>query len=222
MRLILGGGGDENEEAAVLDHFARCVGDNARVLFLPIAASDSETHPGRYRDWIASALGSRGVTVAAMWPTLAGHAPSELEVFDAIFIGGGNTFDLLHQLRSRGFANALVSFASADRVVYGGSAGAIILGRDIASCIHYDQNRIGLTDTSGLDLCAGNCVWCHFEAEQSEVVDGYVKSTGHTMLVLPKTAGVVVTADGLASLGAGPVYFWSRAERSEVPPLSTC
>ena len=183
---------------------------------LRLAANDSESNPARYRDWIESTLGPRGIQIAVMWPTLNDHAPGELNSFDAVFIGGGNTFDLLQQLRETGFAEQLVHFCAEDRVIYGGSAGAIILGRDIASCIHYDENRVGLTDTSGLDVCLGHCVWCHHEPEQEVLIEEYVQSTSQVMLVIPKTAGVFVTPNGLWSLGTDPVLHWTKAGRTTI------
>jgi peptidase E len=38
-----------------------------------------------------------------MWTSLADHSPSEIDLFDGVFIGGGNTFQLLYQIRVYGF-----------------------------------------------------------------------------------------------------------------------
>jgi dipeptidase E len=149
MRVVLGGGGSAGDEAPILDAFAKLVGADGRVLYLPIAARDAESNPERYVSWIESVLPPRKLCVAGIWSSLRGHSPEEVFSFDALFLGGGNTFELLQKLRTTGFADSLAAFSQFDRVLYGGSAGAIVLGRDIAGCTFYDSNVIGLTDTRG-------------------------------------------------------------------------
>ena len=67
-----------------------------------------------------------------MWTELESHAAQELHTFTGVYIGGGNTFTLLHLLRASGLDLALKQFALNGGATYGGSAGAILLEADIA------------------------------------------------------------------------------------------
>lgn len=82
-------------------------------------------------DWISSALGPLGVGNIEMWTNLQDHDPREIFDYTGIFIGGGNTYHLLKQLQMSGFMETICEFATGGGVLYGGSAGAIIMGRDI-------------------------------------------------------------------------------------------
>ena len=79
-----------------------------------------------------------------------------------MYIGGGNTFRLLAEIRKYGFEPALQDFAYRGKPIYGGSAGAAILGRDIRTVNHIDNDDVGLMNTSALDLANGHSVWVHY------------------------------------------------------------
>jgi dipeptidase E len=56
---------------------------------------------------------------------------AELSKTDIIYIAGGNTFYLLHQMRLTGFDVMLETFVSGGGLYVGASAGALIIGPDI-------------------------------------------------------------------------------------------
>ena len=98
-RILLGGGGSAEDERPIFERFAAWVG-GGHVLYLPIAADQPSS---AHLAWLMAALAPLGVQQIDMWTTLAGHQPAELRGFAGIFIGGGNTYWLLHQLRTGGF-----------------------------------------------------------------------------------------------------------------------
>lgn len=219
-RLLLGGGGSAEDERAVIERFASWVGTSGAVLYLPVALGGPGSDYGPCLDWALSALNPLGVGRIDMWTNLADHDPAGVAAYAGIFIGGGNTFNLLHRLRSTGFGKAIVDFAGRGGVVYGGSAGAIVMGRDVSTCAHVDDNEAGITDTSGLDLVHGHAVWCHHTPEDEALVRAWVERTGSPVIALPETAGVWVQGmDAYVPLGTGRVYrFAAGGERSLLRP----
>ena len=202
-RILLGGGGSAIDEHAILELFASWVGLTGPVLYLPIADPDA----GRAHDeWIRATLNPFGVFDIETWYTLEGRSPGEIERYAGIFIGGGNTYYLLHQLRTADFAGAIIKYASNGRVLYGGSAGAIILGRDIGTCAHQDENSVGLCDTTGLDLAHGHAIWCHYQPSEKTLARAYVTATQVATIALPESAGVWLRGPGhFKLLGTGSV-----------------
>jgi dipeptidase E len=202
-RILLGGGGSAVDERAILERFASWVGLTEPVLYLPIATPNAgRTHD----DWIRSALNPFGVSNIETWYTLEGHNPGEIEFYAGIFIGGGNSYYLLHQLRTADFAGAIVEYASNGRVLYGGSAGAIVLGRDIGTCAHQDENSVALCDNTGLNLAHGHAIWCHYQPAEDPLVRAYITATHVPTIALAETAGVWVQGPGrLVPLGTGCV-----------------
>jgi dipeptidase E len=93
--------------------------------------------------------------------------------------------------------------------VYGVSAGAIVLGRDIESCIHYDENAVGIEDTAGLDLLGGHCVWCHFEPHHEERITQYIARSGHPFLGCPEGSAIRIDGARTIDIGTVPALHWN-------------
>ena len=90
MKLVLGGGGSAEQEEIVLAHFASLIPDGGRVLNIPWARLD----PGEpsLHDWIAGTLVPRGIFGVVTASTVNRSAVERLDSFDAVFVGGGNTY----------------------------------------------------------------------------------------------------------------------------------
>ena len=210
-RILLGGGGSAEDERPIFERFAAWVG-GGRVLYLPIAADE----PGSaHLAWLSSALTPLGVHQIDMWTTLAGHQPAELGSYAGIFIGGGNTYWLLHQLRSGGFDDAIRRFAQGGGAVYGGSAGAIVLGANISTCAHIDHNDVGVTDMHGLNLLDGHAVWCHYQAADFPLTQVFVRRTRLPTYLLTETTGLWRRGPAdFVSIGWPTAYLLAGAVRS--------
>jgi dipeptidase E len=157
-RLMLAGGGDAPDSKPLDELFAAWTGPGGRMLCLPVAMKGSQ-HPWEScLAWIRSIFTPIGALHIEMWTDLFEHDTEELAAFDSVYLGGGNTFSLLAQLRESGFDKGLVHFARQGGAIYGANAGAMVSGRDIMTCAHLDRNDVGLTETRGLDLVAGHAV----------------------------------------------------------------
>jgi dipeptidase E len=141
--------------------------------------------------------------------------------FDALYIGGGNTFYLLQQIRHHRLDHALDAFIAAGKPVYGGSAGAIILGYDISSCAHIDENIIGLEDFSGFDHALGTTLWCHYWSKDDGRIQKYVKCTGVPSIAISERSGVVREGDQLISAGYEPVVYFTLNGMKTIPVGNT-
>ena len=204
-KILLGGGGSAEDEQPVLQRFASWIGREGSLLYLPVAMAD----PGQAQfDWISGALDSLGAGQIEMWTDMQQHDPTELARYDGIFIGGGNTYHLLNELRTAGFIQALVDFANSGRALYGGSAGAILIGRDIATCAHMDENIVGISDTRGLDLVHGRAIWCHYTPADAPLIRAYTARAQISVIALSETSGLWIQGpDQTSQLGSPPVLY---------------
>jgi peptidase E len=77
---------------------------------------------------------------------------------DTLIITGGNTFQLLHNLRNNGFVEAIVGFTKKENFVLSGfSAGALVLTPTInilneSWAFGPDENSVNITDLDGLNI----------------------------------------------------------------------
>jgi dipeptidase E len=210
IKIAFGGGGEADDEHAVLEVFASWVNDG-RVLYVPVAL-DPPHEP--YLDWAVTALGSVGISDIAM-ASSGQQLVDGLTRADAVFIGGGNVYSLRHALRATTADRSLKHFAEGGRPVYGGSAGAIVLGRDIDTGRLADPNDVGLVNTMGLDLAFGYAVWCHYISDDDLVIHDYVNETGIAVLAIPECGGLARTGHEIRVLGPEP----SRIVHSQTTSL---
>lgn len=87
--------------------------------------------------------------------------------FDAVYIGGGNTFGTFERLKECGFTEEIVRLVKNGAVYIGGSAGAHIACPDFSHVSKYDENNTSLTDFKGLNLFDGYLI-CHFTEDRRE------------------------------------------------------
>jgi hypothetical protein len=112
-----------------------------------------------------------------------------------------------------------VHYAKHGEPVYGGSVGAILLGKDIGTYLYFDQNLVGLSDTSGLDLCGGLCIWCHFSDEHTKQINSTIRSSGHDVISLPETAGLYVNENRKWPWGKALSVTGQRVEKRLYPDI---
>ena len=217
MRLILAGGGNADDSRPLDEVFASWIGLQGRLLYLPVALNDDQRVYKAALQWLTSVFHPLGVTQIEMWTELHRHSAAEFARFAAVYIGGGNTFKLLHVLRTAHLDSGLAEFVQQGGAVYGGSAGAIVLGRDILTSAHFDANEVGVQDTQGLDLVNGYAVWCHYQPEHDQYIQHYVEQREVPVLALPERAGVVKTDGQLVVQGFEPVIEFTMGQRRSIP-----
>ena len=104
-----------------------------------------------------------------------------------------------------------------DGIVYGGSAGAIIFGKDLDSCNTDDKNEVGLEDNSGFEMLNGYSLLCHYtsrDAERTELSKKYLLELSKTKPVyaIPEEDTIYVNDGFFQFLGDRPYYEFVGGE----------
>jgi dipeptidase E len=215
MKVALAGGGASEDSRPLDELFASWIGPEGRLLYWPIALRGMRPFQSCL-EWITEALAPLNIAEISMWTDLSEHKAGELDKYDAVYIGGGNTFALLAELQNSGFDRHLKACTQRGMPVYGGSAGAIVLGRDIRTAQHFDRNELGLLDTQGLDLAEGHAIWPHYRPSHDEMIVLYVQRFQQPILAIPERSGIVIDAAGLRTLGLEPSYRFDVNGKSTV------
>ena len=211
MRIAIAGGGGREDSVRIDRYFAGWLGGEGTLLYIPVALGWPRARYAEAYDWIRGVFKPHGLSRIHMWTSLEDHRADELFDFAGVYLGGGNTFWLLDLLRRTRFDAALVARASANYPIYGGSAGAVVLGEDIATVDHLDVNEVGITDTKGLGLLDGASIWVHYEDDQRHRVDAYRQSHPEDLLVMTERSGIVLEADTCLSVGYEPAFCVDEA-----------
>lgn len=220
MKLFLYGGGGGRADSIELDKkFVAHLDLLKPLLYIPIAI-EIEKHPySACHAWIRNLLTPLGVSDIVMWTEqdLTHKKPDDFTQFCGIYIGGGNTFKLLNDLRRFEVVDILKDLAHKDIPIAGGSAGAIILGRTIMPALCGDENLIGLTDLTGLNLISGVDIWCHYDPAQDAVIARFTQEHNLKKLIcIPENAGLYVTDASMQPVGTSPVYVFENSTKVQL------
>ena len=108
-----------------------------------------------------------------------------------------------------------------DGVVFGGSAGAIIFGYDINSCLPMDKNDVNLGDTKGFDVLNGVSLFAHYTnneektKEYTEALQDY--TTNHEQVIaLPEEDTIFINGDDIQVIGNKDYYKFKAGERINI------
>ena len=218
-RLLLSGGGSA-EDSRLLDQLLVQLTAKGSMVYLPIAMDHHQMpYTSCYR-WITSVFFPLGLDQISMWSDIAAKTEDDLKPFSALYIGGGNTFKLLRDLKQTRFDQAIQRFLHHGGIFYGGSAGAIICGRDISTASLLDRNDVGLEDTTGLDLLQGASIWCHYQPTDDQHIRNALERLQPPIIALSEKAGLYVQDNVVLAVGFEPVVVFHHDVRRTFPPSS--
>ena len=214
MRVFLCGGGSGIQTTDAYEKFSSLIGDKSKpLLYIPLAMYDCNMDD--CYTWIKEELKNYNIENVEMVRAPKDLIDKSLEDYSAIFIGGGNTFKLLFELKLTGFFDRLKEYINNNGIVFGGSSGAIILGKDIRSCNLDDENDVGLVDTTGIDVLNGYSVLCHYtnrSEEKNEENKSYLKELSKEIKVitLPEEDTMFISDSGIEVYGDKPYYIFDN------------
>ncbi len=217
MRLFLSGGGSGEKSINLDKRFALAVGKKKPLLYIPIAI-DKEKHPyPECLKWISKTLNPLGLVDIELWTEkdLRERPEKDLKRFGGIYIGGGNTFYLLKELRESGFLLKLEKMIKSNIPVYGGSAGAIICGKTILTS--NDKNIVRLRNFDSMNLVRDIDLVCHYRPNMNKKIKQYQSKHKLRVIALPENCGLFVTDNDLEVVGPGSAYLVDK-ELEEVKP----
>lgn len=224
MKVFLcgGGAGEQTIEAnkrlnEVIDHTKPC-------LYIPLALP-AEIYDSCY-EWITGELEDVQLPYIEMVRSGAELTKKNFSDYSVVFIGGGNTYKLLKELKECGAFEQLRTYLEQGGVAFGGSAGAIIFGEDLESCNLDDPNEVGLTDTAGMNVLQGVSLLCHFtsrEKEEDERSKEYLLeiSKHRRVLALPEEVTIFVNDDTIEVIGERPYYAFENGRMYKKNGLNT-
>lgn len=129
---------------------------------------------------------------------------------DAIHIGGGNTFELLFMLKARGMLEELRQYVVNGGVLFGSSAGSIVMCPDISIAKFADDNWLGLAGDELNSICLVDFYMKpHWESwkKRKEDFKNFSRRTGKEVYGLRETQGIHISDWGIDFIGGCPKHF---------------
>lgn len=211
--IFLAGGGSVADSRSLDERFAAAIDATKPLVYIPNAM---KSRP--YKSclaWLESVLSPLGITNIEMWVNLRRRYP-EVTSIAGVYIGGGDTIKLLQEIRKVEFDNYLLQVINAGLPVYGGSAGAIILGRDIRTAP--EAHGLNIAETKGLEATLNYSIVCHYASNRAEEVQNLAQQLGHGIIAIPEKAGGHLYSNHLTNYGTEPISIFREKKITLLNP----
>ncbi len=209
MAIFLSGGGSGKQSWAIDKAFIESLKRKKPVLYIPLAR---EPPYALCLEWIQQNFKPFRFTQFLMIQEADELKKINLKDVAGVYIGGGNTFRLLIELRKCGFDTKLAEYIKDGRSYYGGSAGAIITGKDVK--LAQSENETGVVDNAGMNLLSGHAVFCHYTKDNLKEIRDYLNETGNPVIAIPENGGVIIKKNTLLSSGSGVVEIFAKGKEA--------
>lgn len=210
--IFLAGGGGAEESKLLDEQFVKKL-DLAKPLVYVPNAMRSKPYQACL-EWFRSVMTSLGVTAIEMWDDLLSHHP--VNGIAGVYIGGGDTAKLLKEICGTGFDEYLREVVQSGIPLYGGSAGAIILGEDIRTAP--EASQLDATEVAGLGIIKNHSIVCHYKANDQEATMKLSKDLHQSIIAIPEKAGVYVAGKILTNYGTEPIVIVQGDRMDAVNP----
>ncbi len=194
--IFLSGGGDEKKSWVIDQKFVSIL-KTKKILYIPVALNRDFLGFEEAYDWVVSCLSSHSKEFLEIIMNLDLNkiTDEDLNHFEAVYIGGGNTYKLLYLFKISKFEIKLKKFYENGGIIYGGSAGAIVLGKNIATVEEEKKENNGkCLFEEGLNLLNNYSIICHFNPEEKlriEKIKNFIKKFKIPVLALPEGSGLI-------------------------------
>ncbi len=204
MRIFLCGGGSGKKIKKATIKFGSIIDRTKPLLYIPLAMK-SERYDSCL-EWIKEEMNIIDITNIDMVISGEDLYKKNFDNYSAIYIGGGNTYKLLKDIKENNCFDKIKKYIDNDGIVFGGSAGAIIFGKDIDTCKYEDDNSIiDLKDTKGFNALSEYSLLCHYNDNIIKTKDNinYLKeySIGKKVLYLPEEDTIFVNGNDIELIG---------------------
>lgn len=222
MHIILGGGGSNEQTIISNKLFESLIDPTKPILYIPLAME-----PHRYDGCLEWINGDEFSNIKhgefVMVRDVTEIQNHNLGDYAAIFIGGGNTYHLLQRLKDSSAFQQIKEYLDNGGVVYGGSAGAIIFGKDIDACLYMDTNDLNFGDTGGFDMLFGCSFTAHYTnqyAEKHKVATEYLAQYSHRepIVALPEENSLYTDGNIIKVVGSRPWYVFNGGVMKQFKP----
>lgn len=220
MKVFICGGGSGEQTVRAVQRLNEVIRHDLPCLYIPLAMEE-DRYDSCY-EWITGELSRVDIPGIEMIRSAEELARKRLADYSFLFIGGGNTFRLLSEIKRVHMFETIRDYLRNGGTAFGGSAGAIIFGEDLESCALDDDNEVGLTDTKGFDVLNGVSFLCHFTNRNPEhdqrSEDYLLKISSHRKTyALPEEDTLFLNGTQVEEIIDRPYYVFENGRKTEVP-----
>ena len=213
MTLFLNGGGCGAQVKESYALLKQKVDTNKPLLYVPLAMEKEKY--SSCLEWILGELADFHFPKIDMITSPEELCTKNLADYAALFIGGGNTYKLLAELKSCDAFSKINAFLEQGGIVFGGSAGAVLFGKTIDSCRHADSNKVGLKEVTGFNQVFGAYIGAHYPNDNpiktAEATANFTQLSDQApVIALPEEDTLVIDKENAKVIGNKPYHIFKK------------
>ena len=194
-KIFLSGGGDEKQTFDLDEFFFSQLKFNQKILYIPVALNLTSFKVESCYDWFSSIISIHAADKDIDFEIcLEENQINDLTKYSAIYMGGGNTYKLLNFIYESGLVNKIPAFIKNNGIVYGGSAGAVVLGSDIRTVS--EENDKNYYHHKGLNLLNNKSIICHYEPQLNHKIIKSSETINSDIIALKEDSGLIYDQEG--------------------------
>jgi dipeptidase E len=206
MKLVFYSGGQRDENQNIdIELFHLIESTDPLFTFIPACYDDSNVY---YSEFIQhfSFYGVRKFNIFPIDTPFDYVTALKVLESDVIYLGGGNTFYFLKNLKRSGFLHLLKEYVAAGGVLAGMSAGAIIMTNNISTAsfpvFDADDNEVALTNLKAMSLVSFE-FYPHFTNTRRYIHELNLESykRNHPIYACGDGSGIVVNDNKIMMIG---------------------
>ena len=211
MKLFLCGGGSGEQVKTAYQKFGKVIDKEKPILYIPLAMNENKL--SSCEKWFKEEIKNFGATQFFMVKSSEELASLDFKQFSSIFIGGGNTFKLLNDLKKNGNDRKINDYLINGGIVFGGSAGAIIFGKTTKTCLQEDD-KLNYNETEGFNLCGGCSILCHLKKKSFKRNRDFLKNLSKTekIIFLPEEDVIEIGDKKIRFYGKKKFLYFSKGQ----------
>lgn len=213
--VFLAGGGGAEDSRLLDEQFVKALDLAKPLVYIPNAM---QSRPYQScLEWFRSVVTPLGITTIEMWDDL--RPRDRATAIAGVYIGGGDAAKLLTELRESGFDDFLLEVVRGGIPLYGGSAGAIILGEDIRSAP--EAKHLTSAEAVGLKIVGGHSIVCHYRTEDEDAAQTLAETLHQRIIAIPERAGGHLAGNVLTNYGTEPLSIFREEKVIRINPNSS-
>ncbi|HAS80476.1 MAG: hypothetical protein UR25_C0001G0079 [Candidatus Nomurabacteria bacterium GW2011_GWE1_32_28] len=216
--LFLSGGGSESVTQIIDTFFLEHVllnKDRIKILYIPIAKSGDMNVYKKSLKWLKDKFLKidKNNKLDFILCTKLENIES-LSDYDALYIGGGNTYRLLHLFNKANFTEKLIQYLKLGGIVYGASAGAVLFGQKISTFIEDkylpENKKHKYIEEFGLSILNSSSFLTHFEdGDELKVFEFLSESNDSNVVCIPPGVALIVKNNSFEVIGPKSIYLYN-------------
>lgn len=215
--IYLSGGGDSEKTKAADEHFIKNI-QQGNILFIPIGRTSEQKGNSQSHSWLKSKyknLSKKRINIEIATEL---SKVKTIENSTVIYIGGGNTRKIMHNINTSHFDKTLEDYLNRGGTVFCSSAGAVLMGKYIDFIderYDIDNTLNNFSISIGLSFIGNYSILPHYSENSYYKIVQYFRFHSNPVIAIPEGGCLVVSEKEIKALWGKEILLFQNEKKVE-------